>query len=146
MIRRNLVAALSACATLWLAGCSDDTTAPSQALDPVPAPQIAAATAEVAALAAEVRTLAAGQGMAALQRPAPVRRELSLLGRALAFDKILSGNRDISCMTCHLAKLATVDARSVSIGQGATGLGPGGCTRWARSFTAARRRCSTCRP
>ena len=125
MTRRNLVAALSACATLWLAGCSDDTTAPSQALDPVPAPQIAAATAEVAALAAEVRTLATGQGMAALQRPAPVRRELSLLGRALAFDKILSGNRDISCMTCHLAKLATVDARSVSIGQGATGLGPG---------------------
>ena len=27
------------------------------------------------------------------------------LGRALAFDKVLSGNRDISCMTCHLPQL-----------------------------------------
>ena len=123
MTRRNLAAALSACATLWLAGCSNDTTAPSQT-SPAETPQIQAATAEVAALAAEVRTLAAGQGITGLQRPAPVRRELSLLGRALAFDKILSGNRDISCMTCHLAKLATVDGRSVAIGQGGSGLGP----------------------
>jgi cytochrome c peroxidase len=41
----------------------------------------------------------------------------------LVFDKILSGNRDISCMTCHLPSLATGDGRSLSIGQGATGLG-----------------------
>ena len=81
MTRRNLAAALSACATLWLAGCSNDTTAPSQT-SPAETPQIQAATAEVAALAAEVRTLAAGQGITGLQRPAPVRRELSLLGRA----------------------------------------------------------------
>jgi cytochrome c peroxidase len=124
MMRRNLAAVLSACATLWLAGCSDDSTAPSHAVEPAPTPQIAAATAETAALAAEVRGLAAAQGITALQRPAPIRRELSLLGRALAFDKVLSGNRDISCMTCHLARIATVDARSVAIGQGATGLGP----------------------
>jgi len=54
-----------------------------------------------------------------------VRRELSLLGQALAFDKVLSGNRDISCMTCHLPKLGTSDGRSVPVGQGATGLGTG---------------------
>jgi cytochrome c peroxidase len=42
----------------------------------------------------------------------------------LVFDKILSGNRDISCMTCHLPALGTGDGRSLAIGQGATGLGP----------------------
>jgi cytochrome c peroxidase len=46
------------------------------------------------------------------------------LGQALAFDKILSGNRDISCMTCHLPAFATGDGKSLSVGQGGTGLGP----------------------
>lgn len=56
--------------------------------------------------------------------PAPrVRGSLARLGRMLAFDKILSGNRDISCMTCHMPALATGDGRSLAIGQGATGLG-----------------------
>jgi cytochrome c peroxidase len=75
-------------------------------------------------LAAEVRQLAAGRGITPLHRPPRVRQELVRLGRALAFDKILSGNRDISCMTCHLPKFATGDIRSLSIGQGASGLGP----------------------
>jgi cytochrome c peroxidase len=52
-----------------------------------------------------------------------VRPDVVQLGQALAFDKILSGNRDISCMTCHLPRLATGDARSLSIGQGAAGPG-----------------------
>lgn len=122
-MRRNLAATLSACATLWLAGCSDDTTAPSSGTPPLAPPRMEAATAAAAALAAEVRGLAANQGITPITRPAPVRRELSVLGRALAFDKVLSGNKDISCMTCHLAKLATVDGRSVAIGTGGTGLG-----------------------
>ena len=74
-------------------------------------------------LAAEVRQLAAGRGITPLLRPAPVRNTLVQLGRALAFDKILSGNRDISCMTCHLPGLGVGDQRSLSIGQGASGLG-----------------------
>src|SRR5690606_25263393 len=58
-------------------------------------------------------------------------QQLVQLGRMLAFDKVLSGNRDISCMTCHLPGLGTGDARSLSIGTGASGLGaarnhPGG--------------------
>jgi cytochrome c peroxidase len=53
-----------------------------------------------------------------------VRPALVELGRALAFDKILSGNKDIACMTCHLPSFGTGDDRSLSIGQGATGLGP----------------------
>jgi cytochrome c peroxidase len=75
------------------------------------------------ALAAEVRQLTAGRGITPLGRPPRVRPALVRLGQALAFDKILSGNRDISCMTCHLPSLGTGDFRSLSIGQGATGLG-----------------------
>lgn len=53
------------------------------------------------------------------------------LGEALFFDKILSGNRDVACATCHQPGLATGDAQSVSVGTGFTGnganrqLGPG---------------------
>lgn len=53
------------------------------------------------------------------------------LGRALMFDKILSGNRDISCATCHHPIAHTGDGQSVSIGTGGEGsgsmrsLGPG---------------------
>ena len=75
------------------------------------------------ALALAVRTLAVSKGFSPLASPTPVRPTLVRLGRMLAFDKILSGNRDISCMTCHLPELGTGDARSLSIGQGATGLG-----------------------
>ncbi|HEX6105124.1 MAG TPA: cytochrome c peroxidase [Gemmatimonadales bacterium] len=120
MTSRNLAGALVASAVLLLAGCSNDATEPS-----APPLEIQPATAETAALAAEIRQLAAASGITPLQRPAPVRRELSLLGQALAFDKVLSGNRDISCMTCHVTRFGTADARSVAIGQGATGVGPG---------------------
>lgn len=77
-----------------------------------------------AATPALVRQLAAGRGIVPLPPRPFVRPELARLGRALVFDKILSGNRDISCTTCHLPEFATGDARSLSIGQGGTGLGP----------------------
>ena len=58
--------------------------------------------------------------------PAPyVRPALSRLGQALAFDKILSGTRNISCMTCHLPAFGTGDGKSLSVGQGGIGLGAG---------------------
>jgi cytochrome c peroxidase len=117
MTFRTLTRLAGVSATLWLFGCGEKITAP-------PPRDIEAATAEVTALAAEVRELALAAGITRLQQPAPVRRDLSLLGQALAFDKTLSGNRNISCMTCHLAGLATTDGRSVAIGQGASGLGP----------------------
>lgn len=72
-----------------------------------------------------VRMLAASRQVTPLPVPPPVRIALVTLGQALAFDKVLSGNRDISCMTCHLPALGTGDGRSLSIGQGATGLGTG---------------------
>lgn len=47
------------------------------------------------------------------------------LGRSLFFDKELSGNRDISCGTCHRPASRTSDGRSLSIGTGGTGVGVG---------------------
>lgn len=44
------------------------------------------------------------------------------LGKALFYDKILSGNQNISCATCHHPSAATGDALPVSIGEGGSGL------------------------
>lgn len=44
------------------------------------------------------------------------------LGQALFFDKELSGNRNISCATCHSPVVATVDGLSINIGTGGRGL------------------------
>lgn len=46
-----------------------------------------------------------------------------VLGRALFHDPILSGTRDVACVTCHLAGYATTDGLSASIGSGGLGLG-----------------------
>jgi cytochrome c peroxidase len=120
MTGKAWIGILAASATLTgLFGCGeDDATAPEKV------PSLAVSRSEVHALAAEVRLLTAGRGITALPRPPQVRPALVRLGQALAFDKLLSGNRDISCMTCHLPTFATGDGRSLSVGQGATGLGP----------------------
>ena len=56
------------------------------------------------------------------------------LGRFLMFDKILSGNRNISCATCHHPLAGTGDGLSLPIGEGGVGLG---VTRDAGSGTDA---------
>lgn len=45
------------------------------------------------------------------------------LGQLLFYDPILSGNREVSCATCHHPRLGTADALSLSLGDGAKGLG-----------------------
>ena len=50
----------------------------------------------------------------------PIRAKL---GQLLFYDPILSGNRNISCGTCHHPTLGTADAVSLSIGEGGIGLG-----------------------
>jgi cytochrome c peroxidase len=112
-MRRPLAAAAICCA---IAACNSD----SPSSDPA-GPNLTESPTPT--LVDEVRSLTAGRGIGPLERPAPVRAELVELGRALAFDKILSGNKDIACMTCHLPGIGTGDGRSLSIGQGATGLG-----------------------
>lgn len=48
--------------------------------------------------------------------------EIVTLGQALFFDKELSGNRNISCATCHSPVVATGDGLSTNIGTGGQGL------------------------
>ena len=45
------------------------------------------------------------------------------LGRKLMFDKVLSGNNNISCATCHHALTDTGDGLSLPVGEGGVGLG-----------------------
>jgi len=54
-------------------------------------------------------------------QPAPEKVEL---GRLLFFDKVLSGNQNISCATCHHPLHATSDGLSLPFGEGPKGLGP----------------------
>ena len=56
------------------------------------------------------------------------------LGRNLFFDKILGGNRNIACASCHHALTATGDGLSLSVGEGGRGLG---VTRDTGSGTSA---------
>jgi cytochrome c peroxidase len=49
--------------------------------------------------------------------------DLILLGEALFWDPEISGNRDISCATCHHSLFATGDGLSVSVGTLGRGLG-----------------------
>jgi cytochrome c peroxidase len=46
------------------------------------------------------------------------------LGQLLFYDKILSGNRNISCGTCHHHTLGSADGLSLGVGEGGAGLGP----------------------
>jgi len=55
-------------------------------------------------------------------RAAPA--EVVALGQLLFYDPVLSGNRNISCATCHHPKFATSDGVSLSLGEGGAGLGP----------------------
>ena len=54
----------------------------------------------------------------------PVRNEAQEeLGQFLFFDKILSGNLNISCATCHHPMAGTGDGLSLPVGEGGMGLG-----------------------
>lgn len=50
-------------------------------------------------------------------------QEQVLLGRDLFFDPLLSGNRNISCASCHHGVLGSADAVPLSVGEGGKGLG-----------------------
>jgi len=54
----------------------------------------------------------------------PTRPEAIELGRALFWDPILSGDRDIACATCHHPAFAYTDGLAVSVGTGGHGVGP----------------------
>ena len=101
--------------------------APASLAPPAPAPAAPAPSAPPAAPPlpddAQVRAALSGAGIGPVTTRATT-PELVALGRALFFDKELAGNRDIACATCHHPSLATGDALPLSIGTGASGLGP----------------------
>jgi cytochrome c peroxidase len=123
-MRNRILIGMAAMAAMAVVACGEDATAPRPtAVEADPEP--AAARRHVDdSLARLVRQLTAGRGITPLPRTRPVRPALVSLGQALAFDRLLSGNLDIACMTCHLPAHGTGDGRSLSVGQGATGLGP----------------------
>lgn len=46
------------------------------------------------------------------------------LGQLLFYDKVLSGNRNIACATCHAPAHGTSDGVSLGVGEGGQGVGP----------------------
>jgi len=74
-------------------------------------------------LVAQLQAVVDQQNLSTIDPAPAVSDDLYALGQLLAFDKILSGNGDIACMTCHHPTLASGDARSLSIGAGGSGLG-----------------------
>jgi cytochrome c peroxidase len=72
----------------------------------------------------KLRTLLTRAGVTALEPGPPADPAKALLGKLLFFDRELSGNRDVSCATCHNPRFHTSDGLSLSIGVGGTGLGP----------------------
>ena len=54
----------------------------------------------------------------------PVNAAEAQLGQLLFWDSELSGNRNISCGTCHHPKFGTSDGQSLGMGEGGIGLGP----------------------
>ncbi|MDW4496957.1 cytochrome c peroxidase [Sulfitobacter sp. D35] len=54
----------------------------------------------------------------------PVDMAQARLGQKLFYDPILSGNRNISCATCHHPRFGTGDGLPLGLGEGGIGLGP----------------------
>ncbi|WGH80136.1 cytochrome-c peroxidase [Jannaschia ovalis] len=54
----------------------------------------------------------------------PTDPQVVALGRLLFWDPILSGNRNISCGTCHHPAFGTGDGLALGLGEGGRGLGP----------------------
>jgi cytochrome c peroxidase len=71
----------------------------------------------------QLRATIGGWGTAPILPVAAQNPALVDLGRSLFFDKILSGNRDVSCATCHDPFTHAADALSLPIGTGGTGTG-----------------------
>lgn len=69
-----------------------------------------------------LRSLIGNHGLQQIQVPATNSAQVAL-GRSLYFDRELSGNRDVSCATCHHPSQGSGDGRMLSSGVGGVGLG-----------------------
>jgi cytochrome c peroxidase len=100
---------------LVLAGCGDGSAGPDD-------------------VDTQVRDALAQANVTRVSRPPANDPALVRLGQALMFDKILSGNRDVSCATCHNPRSATTDHLSLSIGTGGSGSASARVLGAARQF------------
>jgi cytochrome c peroxidase len=86
------------------------------------------------AIDAELRRNLANWGVIPIG-PMPAQdRALVDLGQVLFFDKVMSGNRDIACASCHQPGAFLGDGLSLAIGTGGTGLGPARTLGSGRQF------------
>ena len=81
----------------------------------------------------QLRALLQQWGAVPIGPVAPQNPALVDLGQSLFFDKLLSGNRDVACATCHDPTARLTDDLSLAIGTGGTGAGA------SRSLGAGRR-------
>ena len=85
-------------------------------------------------LDAQLRRSIGPWGVVPIAAPPQQNPALVALGRALMFDKILSGNRDIACATCHQPAMHMTDGLPLAIGTGGSGSGPARTLGPGRSF------------
>lgn len=71
----------------------------------------------------QLASLINNNGLAKLTGPATETESLVTLGEALFSEIDLSGNKNISCLSCHDTSHGTVDSLPFSIGTGAQGVG-----------------------
>ena len=86
------------------------------------------------ALDARLRQQISQWGVMPIGDVAPQRAAMVELGRALMFDRELSGNRDVSCASCHHAGAHGGDGLALAIGTGATGEGAARAPGAGRTF------------
>lgn len=84
---------------------------------------VAVGTAACGDAAPDLEAVVADLGLEPIEATVEAEPALVDLGQALFYDPILSGNRNISCATCHHPRFASGDGLSVSIGQGGVGVG-----------------------
>ena len=109
-MKARIPALLSVFLPLVFSGCTIDDDDDGSSLNP--------------AVISAVRAELAAAGVVAVPAPPAVSQDLVDLGHALFFDKILSGNMDTACSTCHLPQFAAADGRTLPGGSHGTGIGP----------------------
>jgi cytochrome c peroxidase len=107
---------------LALAGCDASVVTPPESGTP--------------AIDVQLRQLVANSGVVPIGTMPEQDPALVELGRALFFDKVLSGNRDVSCGTCHHPATSLSDALPLSVGTGGIGVGAGRTPGPGREFVA----------
>lgn len=110
---------------LALAGCGSGGAegGTQEGTDPTEPPPDEGTEPSDPALDQALRPELADANVTPMPAPAGVDPNLFALGQALFFDKELSGNRNISCATCHHPTVGTGDGLPVSIGEGGAGRG-----------------------